>query len=87
METMGDWFKSYRRLSFINTGVGDPGRYRRTCRAQAREHGWEYEELPGDTGLIDRLLGGDWDERDFLVVEPGRTIAASQDASIICSTD
>jgi hypothetical protein len=87
MEAMGDWFRSYRRLSFIDTGVGDAAGYRRTCQARARDQGWDYEELAGDTGLIDRLLGGDWDPQDFLVVPPGRTLAPSLDGSIITTAD
>jgi hypothetical protein len=85
METMGDWFKNYRHVSLINTGVGPSEEYRRICRDEAREKHWTYEELAGDTVLIAKLLNGDWDERDFLVLQPGEKIAASNDASVICA--
>jgi len=87
METMGDWLKSYRQLSFIDTGVGDLEHYRRTCRAQALERDWAYEELAGDTRLIDHLLNGDWNEEDFLVLQPGQSITASHDGNIIGAAD
>ena len=83
METMGDWLKNYRKLSLIDTGVGPVEEYRRISRDEARERNWLYEELAGDAGLIRRLLNGDWNEEDFLVVPPGKTIAASNDEDVI----
>ena len=83
MATMGDWFKNYRRLCLIDTGVGPREDYRRVCRAQADEKRWAYEEIAGDARLIEQLLSGDWNEQDFLVLQPGQRIAASHDASVI----
>jgi len=83
MAAMADWFKAYRRLSFIDTGVGPASAYRDTCQAQARANGWDFEELAGDPGLIQRLLNADWDPEDFLVLEPGQCVAASHTAAIL----
>lgn len=47
--------------------------------AQAEEKGWLYGEVAGDTGLIRRLLNGEWDERECLVLPPGEQIVASHD--------
>ena len=33
------------------------------------------DELEGDPALMQRMVDGDWDEQDFLVVRPGKTIA------------
>jgi hypothetical protein len=74
MATMGDWFKNYRRLSLIDTGVGPFEEYRRICREEARERNWTYEELAGDTVLMRKLLNGDWNDRDFLVRRRGRRL-------------
>lgn len=71
---VGDWFKYYRKLAFINTGVGDIERYRDRARSFASEKDWEYEELEGDSGLLDRMLSGDWSAEEFLVVPPGQTV-------------
>lgn len=35
---------------------------------------WRYDELPGDSGLMQRFVDGCWNESEFLVVEPGRRI-------------
>ena len=36
---------------------------------------WQYEELQGDPGLVQRLVDGQWDEKEFLVLTPGQKIA------------
>lgn len=83
MAAMGDWFKAYRRLSLIDTGVGPVAAYRRTCRAQAQAHAWDYEELCGDPRLLQQLLNADWDPEAFLVLQPGQRIAPSHDPQIV----
>lgn len=39
-------------------------------RTQAERHGKTCQQLDGSLSLIRRLLNGDWDPADFLVVEP-----------------
>ena len=84
MQEMGDWFQSYRKLAFIDTGVGDTARYLETAKAIAGEKGWEMEQVAGSRALLDRLLSGDWPDEDFLVLAPGDRIDASWDATIVC---
>jgi hypothetical protein len=48
-------------------------------RDQAEREGKQFERLEGDLGLIRRLLHGDWDVEDFLIVEPGQQIAGVYD--------
>ena len=83
METLGGWMKHYQRLAYIDTRTGDFQGYKAWARQRASERGWEYEELIGSTDLLLRLVSGEWDEADFLVVPPGETIAASHDDQII----
>ena len=85
METMGNWLKHYRQLTLIETGVGPAEEYRKISRAQAQENEWKYEEVPGDTILIDKLLNGDWNDDDFLVVKPGEQVDVSNEEGIIRS--
>jgi hypothetical protein len=37
----------------------------------------------GDIGLIERLVNGQWDPKEFLVVPPGHHIEASYDDGVI----
>lgn len=85
METMGDWFQSYKKIAFIDTGVGDRKHYLEKTGALAREKGWEVECLPGNHILLEQLVSGKWAEKDFLVLNPGECIEASWDEGIVRS--
>jgi hypothetical protein len=43
----------------------------------AREKGLTFETMAGDLRLLQGLLDGGWDPREYLVLEPGETIAGS----------
>jgi hypothetical protein len=80
---IADWFKHYRKLAFINTGVGDVDAYREQAGRFAAQKGWAFEELEGNLGLLERLVNGEWDPADFLIVPPGKTIRPSFGSDII----
>jgi hypothetical protein len=74
MEMEQNWIKEYKRATFIDWGL--PGTeqakaYTQECAAFMQ---WDYDEIKGDPSLMQRLLDGDWNEDDFLVVPPGQTI-------------
>jgi len=73
MEVMGGWSSHYNRAVFIDLEVGDASFVEAQARAEAQRRGWTFEHLPGDIGLIRRLVMGEWDD-DFLVVPPGQKI-------------
>lgn len=75
--------RSYRQLTFIETGLESDGRFEQQARAEAAEKNWQFEKICGDLSLFRKLVSGDWDAADFLVVAPGGRIVASYDDSII----
>lgn len=83
MDTLGDWLKHYQRLVYIDTGFGDFQAYAHATRCKAEERGWAYECVQGSTTLLQHLLNGEWDARDFLVVPPETLIQPTYDDSII----
>jgi hypothetical protein len=83
METLGDTMKNYKKLAYIDTHVGDFAEYKNQTRKDAQEKGWEYEELSGDVNLLSRLLNGEWDKKEFLIVEPSCTLKPTYDDEII----
>jgi hypothetical protein len=70
---MGLLLKNYTRLAFIDTGQHQQERYRAYARRTADRFNLRYEEIPGSTALVRKMLYGPWDE-DFIIARPGETI-------------
>jgi len=79
--------KHYDTIAFINNRLGPVARYRRQAKAEARQRGFGFCELRGELGLLQRLCNGDWDESEFLVVPPGRSIRPSHDDTVLTCAD
>ena len=84
MAVMGEWSKHYNRAVFVDMGVGDASVAERAAQENATKRGWTFERIAGDLILIHRLLNGDW-KNDFLVLQPGETIALSYDDQVVCT--
>lgn len=80
---LGGHTRHYQQLTFIEMGVEPDARFEEQSRAEAREKGWRFEKVRGDLGLLARLVRGEWDPADFLVVPPGRSARATYDARVI----
>lgn len=85
MEMEQAWMKEYSNAAYIDLGFGDNHHFRAYARRCAEWLGWHYDELAGDPSLIQRLLAGDWNSDEFLVVQPGQCIAPSHDDAILCA--
>jgi hypothetical protein len=75
--------QNYAGLTYIEMGVEPDERFERHSRADAEERGWKYEKLAGDMRLLQGLLDGPWDEERYLVVPPGKRIAASFNETVV----
>jgi hypothetical protein len=67
-------FKNYTRIALINTGQYEQQHYREVARLMADRLGLRYEEIPGSTALIKKMIYGPWDG-DFVIARPGATIS------------
>ncbi|MCL1848210.1 MAG: DUF1638 domain-containing protein [Clostridiales bacterium] len=65
---LGSWLKNYSKYAFIDNGTGAADTYEERVKRIAGDRGWKYEKVAGDTGLIQRLMDGDWDSADFQYV-------------------
>jgi hypothetical protein len=83
MDTLGNWLENYTKYSYIDTTTGNFNHYKKLTKSQADKKDWDYEELDGTTDLFMNLLDGYWDEEEFLIVPPNKTIKPSYDDQII----
>jgi hypothetical protein len=82
-EQLGDTTRNYSQFTYIEMGVEPDGRFEAEARQRADERGWRFEKIRGEMSLIQRLVDGEWDEEDFLVVRPGQKVAAVYDQKVI----
>jgi len=74
METEQNWLKEYDWATYIDWGFANNEREKQFTKKAARYLNWKYDEVKGDSGLMQRLVDGRWDEKDFLIVRPGQKI-------------
>jgi len=82
-EELTRYQSQYRKLTFIETGLEAGGKFMRDALAEAEEKGWTFERLPGDLAWLQRLIGGEWSEAEFLIAEPGQRFVATYDSSVM----
>lgn len=75
MEAEQTWIREYNWATYVDWGFTESSQYRKYTKQCAEFLGWNYEEIKGDPGLMQRFLDGTWDSCEFLVVEPGERIA------------
>ena len=82
MEIEQGWVSNYRLATYVDWGWPEAAEQRSFTRRCAEEMGWDYDELIGDTGLLQRLLDGDWRLEEAFILEPGQVAAESFDDTI-----
>jgi hypothetical protein len=83
MEIMGAWQQHYRRAVYLDMGIDDSSSVAAIAQAEASRRGWTFDRVAGDLSLIRRLLGGEWDPADYLVLQPGQQIRMTYGEDII----
>lgn len=82
-EELDGWTRHYHAGALIEYEFTRPLGLEREVREICGKRGWKYEEIPGDLGLLQRWLAGEWSDSDFLVVPPGHRVGASHDDGIL----
>jgi hypothetical protein len=82
-EELGDLTRNYGQFTYIEMGVEPDDRFEQKAREEAANRGWKFEKILGDMSLVRRFTGGEWNDEDFLVLQPGRRVAASNDDRIL----
>ena len=73
----------YTRMTFIETGIEPNDSFERETQSLAKERGWEFEKMTGDLSLMKRFVDGDWNEEDFLILQPGQSIQFDYSGKIV----
>lgn len=82
-EEICDFGRNYRQLTFVEMGVEPDDRFERQTREEAAARGWQFEKLAGDPSMIQRFVDGKWEPEEFLIVQPGGSIAPTYEEDII----
>lgn len=82
VETMGTGTANYDTLAFIRMGLDCEAPFIEQARKEAEEKKWKFEEVGGSLELMRKFVNAVWDA-DFLVIEPGQSIAASYNDDVM----
>ena len=74
MEMEQNWMKEYKWAAYVDWGFANTDAEKKYTKECADFLGWNYDELKGDSRLMQNLVEGQWDEKDFLIVPPGKKI-------------
>ncbi|MFH1371264.1 MAG: DUF1638 domain-containing protein [Planctomycetota bacterium] len=74
VETEQGWLKEYNWATYIDWGFANNEKEKQLTKRAAESLGWKYDVLKGDSGLMQRLVDGRWDGKEFLIVKPGQKI-------------
>ncbi|MBU4429440.1 MAG: DUF1638 domain-containing protein, partial [Verrucomicrobia bacterium] len=86
MDLQSDWYQAYHRAAYVDWGFPNREREQAFTRKCAADLGWEYDELQGDAGLLQRLVDGEWPEDEFLILQPGQISEADPAGAGILKT-
>jgi hypothetical protein len=81
-ESLTSALSGYKQLTYIRTGMEPDTELEKTAQSDAERHGWRFEVMAGSLSLLKRLVNGEWDSADFLIVPPGARIRATYDELI-----
>lgn len=75
MEMESSWISHYSTLGYIHSSVCDPPCHLEYSRTEALKKGWKLHELNDDLRLLRMMVEGNWNEKEFLILQPGDRVA------------
>lgn len=84
MEMEQHWMKDYNNAAFIKWDcLGNNNYYRNFSIDSAKYLNWKFDELKGDPSLLIKMLNGIFDDKEVLIVPPGKKVTQSFDEEVI----
>ena len=68
------WTRNYHACGYIKPSGFEHPDWRKFAGEFANTYGWELFETPGSNRLLDKLLAGEWEDKEFLVCPPGHRV-------------
>jgi hypothetical protein len=75
MQAEQNWMAEYNWATYIDWGFANSDEDKRYTKRCAEFLHWKYDELKGDSGLMQRLVDSRWDDKEFLIVQPRQKIS------------
>lgn len=80
---MAELTSNYNRSAYIRWDELPFPAHEQYTRDAAADQGWEFDLVQGHSGYLRDFFSGNWDEKRFLVVPPGRKTAPDYNGQII----
>lgn len=87
MEMQQGWFKEYSWATYVDWHLPGSGDYKKFTKQCAEYLNWNFDTLEGDSSLMQRLVDGKWNDKEFLTVHPGKKIVADVISDNIIATE
>ncbi|MDP6578571.1 MAG: DUF1638 domain-containing protein [Candidatus Marinimicrobia bacterium] len=78
-----DQTRNYKKITFIDTQVEMSKKLSKAAQEKAESNGWAFEELEGNTRLLQRLVDGVWNKNEFLIIKPGEKVKQTYKEDLI----
>ena len=82
-EQFTKYTKVYRQLTYIRTGVEPDNSFEQRACQEAASRGWSFDVVNGSLRIFERLVNGEWEGPEFLIVQPGKTVQPRYDGTIM----
>ena len=83
MKFESSWVENYTHAAYIDLEFVRFLGYEEQVKEIAARKKWKYEALQGDVRLIRNLIDGEWNEDEFLTVQPHEEIVTSYDEHVL----
>ena len=79
------WMKEYKNAALIHwNSLSNLDYYSLFTKSSADFLGWNYLQFKGDEGLLERMMNGEFNLEEVLIVPPGKKTLQSYNDDIIC---
>lgn len=83
LESERQVLRTYQRACYVDLGLFDSAADVERTKQIAAAFSWEPRFERGDPSWLTRMLSGPWDDREFLVLQPGEMAQCSGDEQVL----